>query len=388
MADRDIVIPQRALRTMLLGLRTVRGDGPSTGAVVRIALSLVGVLAGLYLLWLSRSVVQWVAISAFLAVAMNPLVGLLQRRCRLPRAVAIGVVYLLGTGVLALAALVFVPPLIRAAQGLVDAIPGYIARIQNSRLLQNLNHEYNLLDQVKVQATHLLSGLAGPTTAVDAAKVVVDGVLALVSVAVITFLFSLYGPSIRRWVEDQFNHEGSRARMVEVMDGAYKVIAGYVVGVCAVAIIGALAASAFMAIAGIPYIPVLALWVGLMTFIPLVGATFGAVPYITLGFFQGWPVGVAAIVYLVVYTQLESHLINPYIHRRTVSLNPLWIIIAVLVGTQVFAVIGALVAIPVAGIVQVAVQAWARGRDDRPVILPAAAEPPDPPAGVEPEPAG
>jgi predicted PurR-regulated permease PerM len=136
------------------------------------------------------------------------------------------------------------------------------------------------------------------------------------------------------------------------------------VGVFAVAFLGASAAALFMTIAGIPYAPVLALFVGLMALIPLVVSALGAIPYVAVGFFQGIAVGVAGIVFFVVYQQVENNVVQPFIHRRTVNLNPLWIIIAVLVGTQVLGIVGALVAIPVAGIVQVLVQDWLRHRDD------------------------
>ena len=68
---------------------------------------------------------------------------------------------------------------------------------------------------------------------------------------------------------------------------------------------------------------------------PLVGATIGGVPYIAVAFFQGWQVGVAAIVFLIVYQQIENNVFQPVIHRYTVQLNPLWIILAVLVGANV-----------------------------------------------------
>ena len=66
----------------------------------------------------------------------------------------------------------------------------------------------------------------------------------------------------------------------------------------------------------------------------------------------------AAIAFLVVYQQIENNVFQPVIHRFTVQLNPLWIILAVLVGANVLGVLGALVAIPVAGIAQVLIQEW------------------------------
>ena len=95
------------------------------------------------------------------------------------------------------------------------------------------------------------------------------------------------------------------------------------------------------------------------------GATIGGIPYILVAFFQGWPIGVAAIVFLIVYQQIENNVFQPVIHRYTVQLNPLWIILAVLVGATVLGFIGALMAIPIAGIVQVLLQEWWAWRQEQ-----------------------
>jgi predicted PurR-regulated permease PerM len=370
-------------------LRARPGDGWSARAVARAVLTVVALAALLWILWSSRSVILWVAVAAFLAVAINPAVGALVRRAHLPRSGAIAVVYLLGTVALGGLLLVFIPPLIDAGDGLVSAIPGYVERLQNSQWVQDLDREYGALDQLRERATDAVSGVAGPNTAVDAASQVVNGLVALISIAVMCFLFSLYGPGLRRWAEEQFDEDGARGRVRGVLEGVYKVIAGYVVGVFLVALFGATAAAIFMNVAGIPYWPVLALWVALMALIPLVGAALGAVPYIAVAFFQGWPAGVAALVFFAVYQQVENNLLQPNIHKRTVNLNPLWIIIAVLIGTQLLGIVGALVAIPVAGIVQVLVQDWARHRAeddlteaDARVVPPLPADGPGGPGGA------
>lgn len=355
----------RAAQVLTVGLRARPGDGWSSAAVARTVLTVVAVLALLYMAWISRAVLMWVAVAAFLAVAIDPPVRLLQTRARIPRAAAIGIVYLAGTALAAGAALIFIPPLVDAGQGLVEAIPGYVTELQRAGWVQDLDRRYNALDELQARATDLVSSVAGPNTAVDFASRVVNALLALVSIAVMAFLFSLNGPTLRRWATEQADG-GGRRRIVGLLDGMYRVIAGYVVGVFTVAVLGATAATVFMTVVGIPYAPVLALWVGLMALIPMVGSFVGATPYIAVGFFQGIGIGIAAVVFFVVYQQIENNAVQPFIHRRTVNLNPLWIIIAVLVGTQVLGIVGALVAIPVAGIVQVLVQDFLAHRDDDP----------------------
>ena len=332
-------------------------DGISTRAILHVLVVLGAVSAGLWLLWVSRGVVTWLAIAAFLAVAINPLVNLLQNRARLRRAPAILVVYLLLTAIVAGLALLFVPPLIDAGQQATRDVPGYVDRLSQSSVVQDLDREYGVLERLKTEATTTLEGIAGPDTAFSLASRVINGLLALISIAVICFLLSLYGPRLRAWVVTLVEGD-RRERLERVCDRIYRVISGYVLGILLVATTGGFAVWLFLTILGVPFALLLAFWAGLSSLIPLVGATIGGVPYIVVAFFQSWQAGVAAIVFLVVYQQIENNVFQPVIHRFTVQLNPLWIILAVLVGANVLGVVGALMAIPVAGIAQVLIQEW------------------------------
>jgi predicted PurR-regulated permease PerM len=348
--------------------------GPTNRAIVRVVLVLVALAGLLWLVWVSRGVLTWVAIGAFLATAIDPLVTFLQKRLFLRRSLAIALVYLMGLGALAGAVFVFVPPLIDAGQQLGDEVPGYVSRLQESQWVQELDAEYNLLERLEEEVTTNLEGIAGPDTAVEITQRVVNGLVALLSIAVIAFLLSLYGGRVRSWFLALWEGE-TRARLERVADRMYRVVAGYVVGVFLVAATGGLAAYVFLSVMGVPFAPLLAFWAGLASLIPLVGATIGGLPYIAVAFFQGWPIGVAAIIFLVVYQQIENNVFQPVIHRFTVNLNPLWIILAVLIGSQVLGLVGALIAIPVAGIVQVVIQEWWSWRRGEPVH-------PVPPVGI------
>lgn len=338
--------------------------GPSTRAIVRVVAVLLVIALALWLLWVSRGVLTWVAIAAFLAVAINPLVNLLQDRLRLRRAPSILIVYIIVAGLLTGAALLFVPPLIEATQELTDEVPGYIDRLEESDLVQELDEEYDLLNRLEEEATSALEGVAGPDTAVELATRVINGLVALISIGVIAFLLSLYGRRVHEWALTMVD-AARRPRAERVTDRIYKVVTGYVVGIFAIAITGGVAVWIFLTVVGVPFAPLLGFWAGLSSLIPLVGATIGGIPYIVVAFFQGWPIGVAAIVFLIVYQQIENNVFQPVIHRFTVQLNPFWIILAVLVGATILGIVGALMAIPIAGIVQVLVQEWWSVRQER-----------------------
>jgi predicted PurR-regulated permease PerM len=335
----------------------VNGEGPSTRAILRVIAVLLIVAMALWLIWVSRGVLTWVAVAAFLAVAINPLVNLLQDRLRLRRAPSILIVYVLVAGLLAGAALLFVPPLIDAAQELTDEVPQYVDRLEESDFVQELDEEYDILNRIEEEATSGLEGVAGPDTAVDLARRVANGLVALISIGVICFLLSLYGRRVHSWITGMAD-PGRRARLEHVAQRIYRVITGYVVGIFLVALTGGVAVWIFLTVVGVPFAPLLAFWAGLSSLIPLVGATIGGIPYIVVAFFQGWPIGVAAIVFLIVYQQIENNVFQPIIHRYTVQLNPFWIILAVLIGATILGIVGALMAIPIAGIVQVLVQEW------------------------------
>ena len=359
-------------------------EWPSTRTILRVVGVLLAVFLLLWLLWVSRGVLTWVAVAAFLAVAINPLVNLLQNRLRLRRAPSILLVYVAVAGALAGAALLFVPPLIEAAQELTDEVPGYADQLEESNLVQELDKEYDLLNRLEEEATSALEGVAGPDTAVELAQRVANGLVALISIAVICFLLSLYGRKARAWALGMAD-DRRRPHLERVADRIYRVISGYVVGIFLVALTGGVAVWIFLTVVGVPFAPLLGFWAGLSSLIPLVGATIGGIPYIIVAFFQGWPIGVAAIVFLIVYQQIENNVFQPIIHRYTVQLNPLWIILAVLIGATVLGLVGALMAIPIAGIVQVLIQEWWLMRDERRAAAASTSQLGPPPRGT-PEP--
>jgi predicted PurR-regulated permease PerM len=97
--------------------------------------------------------------------------------------------------------------------------------------------------------------------------------------------------------------------------------------------------------------------------VPLVGATVGALAAIGVAFAtQGLTAGIVMIVVNVVYQQIENHVLQPIVYRRTVQLSAFLILVAVLIGAELLGVLGALIAIPVAGSLQLLFRELARER--------------------------
>jgi predicted PurR-regulated permease PerM len=101
---------------------------------------------------------------------------------------------------------------------------------------------------------------------------------------------------------------------------------------------------------------VLALWVAFTDLIPLVGATIGAVPTVAFAFLHSFGAGIATLVFFIAYQQFENHVLQVTVMSRTVNVNPLTVLVSVLVAVELFGLLGALLAIPAAGVIQVVVR--------------------------------
>ena len=146
-----------------------------------------------------------------------------------------------------------------------------------------------------------------------------------------------------------------------------------------------------LAVIGIPFSGLIALFVGISDLIPLVGATLGAVVAGLAAFIYSVPAGIIVVVFFVVYQQLENHLLQPLIFSRTVQLNPLTVLIAILVAVELAGLVGALLAIPIAAMIQIILRdLWERHRGRRKPGPPSRESPapgsPAPDAGAAPPP--
>ena len=143
--------------------------------------------------------------------------------------------------------------------------------------------------------------------------------------------------------------------MRRVASDSAQAMTRYMAGNLIISAIAGLASYVFLTIFNVPFKEVLALWVAFADLIPLVGATLGAVPAVLVAFLHSTPAGIAVLVFFIAYQQFENHVLQVTIMSRSVKLNPLAVLVSVLVGVELFGILGALLAIPVAGVIQVIV---------------------------------
>jgi predicted PurR-regulated permease PerM len=151
-----------------------------------------------------------------------------------------------------------------------------------------------------------------------------------------------------------------------VLRDCARALTGYVFGNFLISMIAGSATFVVLLILGVPFRGVLALWVGFADLIPLVGATLGAVPAVLVAFLDSTTSGIIVLIFFIVYQQFENHVLQVTIMAKTVQINQLVVLVSILVGVELFGLLGALLAIPTAGVLQVIVRDLWDERRNRP----------------------
>ena len=324
--------------------------------IVRIVLMVVCVAITLYLLWQLRKPISWLLIAIFLAVALSPPVNWLARRMK--RGLAITIVYigLLLVPILLIAAIV--PPLITEGNNFADNVPTYANDVtdyvQKNKRLREIDKDYDITGQareggeeasessrrrgrhparrgsgnrqLRVRPDHDPGAHRVPAQQRPDMDRRRDCVPTSRAARPVT-------PSAR-----QHGERGGRLRRRGAHDRGDRGSATYIV----------------LAILGVPFKGPLAVMAGLFSLIPLVGATIAAVLIGIVTVFQDFPTAtIVWTIWAIVYQQLENHLLQPQIQKRTVNVHPLITIVAVLFGGTLLGILGAIVAIPVAASIQI-----------------------------------
>jgi predicted PurR-regulated permease PerM len=358
-------------------------------AIARIVLIVVGVAICLYVLFLLRKPISWLLIAAFLAVALSGPVNRLNRRIR--RGFAIATVYI---GLLIIPLLLIaliVPPMITQANNLAENLPQYSRDVnkfvQDNRRLRNLNEDYNITGKLQEEAEKLPERLGGAAKTLSSVGVgIVNSVFALLTILILTAFMLGSG---HRWRDAVLASRPAdqRDRLERSLDHIGAAVGGYVAGALTIAAIAGCFTYLILLILGVPFRAPLAVMAALFSLIPLVGATIAAVIIGVVTLFNDFPADtVVWIIWAIAYQQIENNLIQPQIQRRTVNVHPFITIVAVLFGSTLLGVLGAIVAIPIAASIQILLREYWDWRTLSVREPPPDAGPPPPPAD-EPAPA-
>jgi predicted PurR-regulated permease PerM len=325
----------------------VRPRTVATVLLVAAAFLVVG-----YALTQVTRVLVWLLAGLFVALAFDPLLRRLQDR-GLPRWAAFLVVIFGVVGVVAGVLLVLLPPLGEQATQLAGDAPVLLAQLREFAFIAWLDDRFDMVGQMSQWAAGLPERAAGDLTRI--AGGIISSVIGLLAILAIGFLMLFNGEGMVRGMLVLFPSLADERRW-QVIKRAYGGVSSYIFGTMTVAIIDGLVVLVLLLILGVPLPLPLALWVTLTAWIPALGATLGALPAVIVAAVDEPWKGLVVIVGVIIYQQFESIVLQPAIVGRVVHVSPLVVFVAFLLGAQLLGIVGALLAVPVAGTIQIAIR--------------------------------
>lgn len=296
-------------------------------------------------------VITYIFAAIFIALGLEPIVALLERR-GLKRPLAILIVILGLLAVIAGVVVALVPKLIEDAARLVTDTPNFAVAVKNQPWIQDLNDSvgggvYEAIDSI---SSYIQDAKNWPTFLGGVVQVGI-GIFSGASGFLVILILSIYIMAslsrFKKWVYSLVPAT-KRAKFSDLAEQISISVGRYVMGQVSIALINAVCGFIMMTIVGVPFSIALAFITFLLALIPLVGSLSGAVIVSIVSLTQSPTMAIVTLVYYLVYMQIEAYFVSPRIMKEAVSVPGAVVVIAALAGGALLGILGALVAIPVA----------------------------------------
>jgi predicted PurR-regulated permease PerM len=314
----------------------------------------------LILLWaayLVRDVLLLLYVSALLAIGFSPIVRLIERQkvlpigTRIPRWLAILILYLVIIGALTAVGFMVIPPLVRQSRQLWTALPDMFERAQQFLIAKGILSEHLTLREAAERAP-VGGGGDAVGTVLGAVMGVLGGLFGLLTILILTFYLLIDAEALRRDMLRLFP-ASERARVAAASRDITVKLSAWLGGQLLLgAIIGITSAIGLWAL-GIPFFYVLALISAIGELIPVVGPILSAIPAVAIASTVSMNKVLLVVIFFIVQQQVENHVLVPKIMERQVGVSAVTVIVALLIGGRLLGIVGAILAVPTAAILQV-----------------------------------
>ena len=298
------------------------------------------------------SVLVYVGVSLFMALALDPLVRWLESR-KMSRGLSIAVVFVVFAVLMGGLIATVLPLTIQQVVGFAQAVPGYISNLQNSDWLTQLvamtgNEQIvgDILTQVRSYLSNPSNILAIAGGALAVGSGILEGVTGAMFVLIITlyFLASLRGMKAAMY---GLAPAYARPKVAKLTDQITESVGSYVTGMFILALANSIFAFILLTVLGYRFAALLAVLALFITMIPMIGpVTFWVIATIAC-LFDSWWLGLTFSIIYFAYMQVEAYVMTPKIMSKQISIPGSLVIIGALVGGTLLGLLGALIAVPV-----------------------------------------
>jgi predicted PurR-regulated permease PerM len=337
---------------------------PLATILVTVAVVVITYLAG-KLAYRIRDVLLMIAVAGFVSLILNPLVVTVQRRGLRRRGGAVTVVVVWTIAVFAGLLVAFGYPLAHGVTHLSQGLPAYVQAAEHGRgWIGHLVTRFHLKVWVDRNAPKLQSlGATLARPALTVGKGAASLLATLATIFALIVLFLLEGPKVRQGLIALLPPQRA-AYYTRVAREISQSATGYALGNLLTSLIAGVVVFVTLVLLGVPFALLWALWVTLVDFLPMVGGALAGIPTVLFAFGHSLTAGIVTAAAFVAYQQIENHVLNPVVMSRTANVNPLVVLLSLLIGTSIGdwvdgffgSFVGALLAIPAAGAVQVVIR--------------------------------
>jgi predicted PurR-regulated permease PerM len=389
---------------------TIRSEPDAKGTItvprwVQLAVLPVLLIVAWLLLGRIGEAVFIFVVATLLALVLNPFVRIVQR-LRVPRALAVAIVYLVAIGILAGAIALIIPPLVRQIRALLDALPGMArqarAGVQDLQSLADRFHlKIDVSSELQSAAKAVATYLLGASRSLLGIGV---SVARTVTITVVIFVISIYmlldAKRIGNFLVEHFP-TGSQADGREYVTLTQSAVIRYLQAQVLLSVAIGTGTGLTMWVLGVTgvfpsgekYAVAFGAWAGLTEVIPYLGPVLGAVPPVIVALLHSPLTAVWVVLAYVGIQEIEGHIAAPLIMGTRFRVHPLVVIFAVLIGNQLHGIVGMFIAVPLIPLARetwlffrprVRFEGWSRAAldltaDDTPVIGGSRAPAPPPP---------
>jgi predicted PurR-regulated permease PerM len=332
----------------------------------------IAIAFALLLLWelvrAARGVVVIYLVASVVALIVNPLVRLITR-ARVPKGLAVAVVYvgflasLFGIGALLVSPVTTqvrnlqrdVPTIVASANKSLDSVQGWLDRNHIGIKLKQPGS--SALQTVQKNVLSGSGNLVGFTTGL--VTTVAQAAFAIVLIIVISVYMLMYGDRIGRVVRRAMPPGDGTPEddyPMRVQKAVFGYVRGQLVFSTTMGVSAGLALWLFGLIGIFPdggrYAVLFGFFYGLMELVPFIGPILGALPPIVVALFEDPLTAVWVALLFLGLQQLEGHVVAPQVFGHALRINPLLVLLALLVGTEIYGIVGALIALPLAAVIR------------------------------------
>ena len=326
----------------------------STGIIFRTVL----IILALWFLYVVRDIIALLFVAVLIVSLIEPAVNWMQRK-GIGRGVGILIIYFLVIVFLGLASFFLAPYLSAQFKDLYKKIPEYSQTINN--LFSGAKDYFQFQDaDLAASSQNFLDGLKNNFSDISGEIFATtvnffSGLISVVIVFALVFYMTVREDGIKNFivaVVPKKHEEYATSLIVRIKNKIGKWMQGQLFIMLTIFILDFI----WLTILGIPYAFFLALFAGIMEIVPFFGPIISAIPGVILGFLISPWKGVMALILYIISQQIESQVIVPQVMKRAVGLNPIVVILSLLIGFKLGGVLGAILAVPIATGINIAVE--------------------------------